>query len=179
MDYVDQRYFKIYLFSCVMSELKSGGLFIEGSEKYGDYGNQLISWEEYQTSIDAYCEQTGFSADPDVVIAELKKRLTSSIQSVDDSFPSNESVSIENGQPIIRKLTKKEKPKGLDTIERLLAQRIPECNIMDVLSDTEHWLNRTQHFSPVSGYESTLKNGILPLRFAMAAILVRHKQRNR
>jgi len=30
-----------------MLELKSGDLFIEGSEKYGDYREQLISWDEY------------------------------------------------------------------------------------------------------------------------------------
>jgi hypothetical protein len=76
--------------------------------------------------------------------------------SVDASFPANESVSIENGKPVIKRLTKREKPKGLDQILGLLEQRIPVCNITDVLSDTEHWLNWTQHFHPVSGYETKL-----------------------
>lgn len=43
-----------------MLELKSGDLFIEGSEKYGDYGDQLISWDEYWASLDTYCEQIGW-----------------------------------------------------------------------------------------------------------------------
>ena len=37
VDSVDRRYFEICLFSCVMLELKSGDLFIEGSDKFGDY----------------------------------------------------------------------------------------------------------------------------------------------
>ena len=155
---VDRRYFEICLFSCVMLELKSGDLFIEGSEKYGDYTTQLISWEEYQASISTYCEQTGFSMDADEFVTNLKTWLTSTVLSVDASFPANESVLIENGKPIIKRLTKRERPKGLDQILELLEQRIPVCNITDVLSDTEHWLNWTQHFHPVSGYETKLSS---------------------
>jgi len=155
---VDRRYFEICLFSCVMLGLKSGDLFIEGSEKYGDYRNQLISWDEYWSSLDTYCEQIGCSADPDIFVDHLKERLTSTILSVDASFPSNDSVSIEKGEPVIHRPIKREKPRGLDTIERMLAQRIPERNIMDVLSDTEHWLNWTKPFHPVSGYESKLED---------------------
>jgi len=155
---VDRRYFEICLFSCVMLGLKSGDLFIERSEKYGDYRNQLISWDEYWASLDTYCQQIGCPAGPDIFVDHLKERLTSTILSVDASFPSNDSVSIEKGEPVIHRLIKREKPKGLDTIERLLAQRIPERNIMDVLSDTEHWLNWTQPFCPISGYESKLED---------------------
>jgi len=158
VDSVDRRYFEICLFSCVMLGLKSGDLFIEESEKYGDYGDQLISWDEYWNSLDTYCEQVGCSADPDTFMNHLKERLASTILSVDASFPSNESVSIKNGEPVIHRIAKREKPRGLDTIERLLAQRIPQCNIMDVLSDTEHWLSWTGHFHPVSGYESKLED---------------------
>jgi len=156
IDSVDRRYFEMCLFSCAMLELKSGDLFIEGSEKYGDYREQLISWEEYHANIENYCKQVGCPTDADVFVTGLREQLTSDILSVDASFPFNESVSIQNGQPVIRKLTKNEKPKGLDVIEDLLVGRIPECNIMDVLSDTEHWLNWTRYFHPVSGYESKL-----------------------
>lgn len=37
IDSVDRRYFEMCLFACAMLELKSGDLFIQGSEKYGDY----------------------------------------------------------------------------------------------------------------------------------------------
>jgi len=158
VDSVDRRYFEICLFSCVMLELKSGDLYIEGSEKYGDYREQLISWDEYWASLDTYCEQVGCAESPDMFVRRLKKRLTSTILSVDASFPSNESVSIKNGEPVIRKITKIERPRSIDIIEALLAQHIPECNITDVLSDAEHWLRWTRHFHPISGYESKLED---------------------
>jgi Tn3 transposase DDE domain len=33
---------------------------------------------------------------------------------------------------------------------------MPECNIVDVLTDTEHWLNWTAAFGPLSGFEARL-----------------------
>jgi len=167
MDCVDRRYFEMCLFSCVMLELKSGDLFIEGSEKYGDYREQLISWEEYQANIENYCEQIGCSKDPEVFVTNLKEQLSADVLSVDASFPSNKSVSIEDGQPVIRKLAKNEKPEGMDIIEDLLAQYIPKRNITDVLLDTEHWLNWTRYFYPVSGHISKLDDP--KLRYIVAA----------
>lgn len=156
IDKVDRRYFEICLFSQVWLELKSGDLFIEGSEKFGDWRNQLISWEEYDTSLDTYCQQIGCPKDPSEFIEGLKTWLTETIKEVDATFPENESVSIKDGEPIIRRHTKREKPKGFDTIERLVEQRLPECKILDIISDTEHWLNWTKNFRPISGYDSRL-----------------------
>ena len=46
--------------------------------------------------------------------------------------------------------------KAWPLIDRLLSERLPECNIVDVLTDTEHWLNWTAAFGPLSGFESRL-----------------------
>ena len=47
---VDRRHFEICLFTQVVNELKSGDLCIPGSEEYGDYRAQLVSWEEVPTA---------------------------------------------------------------------------------------------------------------------------------
>lgn len=156
IDKVDRRYFEIGLFSQVWLELKSGDLFIEGSEKFGDWRNQLISWEEYNASLDTYGQQIGCPTSPSEFIEELKSWLTETIREVDATFPANESVSIKDGEPVIRRYKKREKPEGFAQIERLIEERLPECDILDILSDTEHWLNWTKHFGPISGYDSRL-----------------------
>jgi TnpA family transposase len=53
-------------------------------------------------------------------------------------------------------LQKQPEPEGLALIDRLLFERLPECNIVDILTDTEHWLNWTAAFGPLSGFESRL-----------------------
>ena len=42
---INRRHFEVCVLTHVMRELKSGDLCIEGSEKYADYREQLISWE--------------------------------------------------------------------------------------------------------------------------------------
>src|SRR4029453_8050856 len=41
-------------------------------------------------------------------------------------------------------------------IDQLLNERMPECTIVDILTDTEHWLNWTAAFGPLSGFDSPL-----------------------
>ncbi len=156
VDKVDRRYFEICLCSQVWLELKSGDLFIEGSEKFGDWRNQLISWEEYNSSLETYCQQTGCTTNPNEFVKELKTWLTETIRRVDATFPANESVSIKDGEPVIHQYNRTEKPEGFAKIEQLIEQRLPEYDILDILSDTEHWLNWTKHFSPISGFETRL-----------------------
>lgn len=45
-------------------------------------------------------------------------------------------------------------------LEGLLAERFPPLNILDVLSDTEHWLHWTRAFGPISGHETKLDDPV-------------------
>src|SRR4051812_1414257 len=72
---VDWRYFELCLFTQVVNELKSGDLCLPGSGDYGDYRDQLVSWEEYDRDVAAYAEQAGVSADSAAFVADLKARL--------------------------------------------------------------------------------------------------------
>ena len=56
----------------MVNELKSGDLCIPGSEEYGDYRDQLVSWEEYDRDITGYAEQAGVSTDAAAFVADLK-----------------------------------------------------------------------------------------------------------
>ncbi|MCH8291393.1 transposase [Candidatus Poribacteria bacterium] len=155
---VNRRYFEICLFSQVWLELKSGDLFIDGSEKFGDWRNQLISWEEYNESCEAYFQQIGCPAKPSQFVSNLKTWLTETILRADATFPQNESVSIKDGEPVIRRYQKREKPDGFATVEQLIEERLPECDILEILSDTEHWINWTKDFGPISGFDSRLSS---------------------
>ena len=48
---INRRQFEICLFTQIMWELKSGDLYIEGGDKYSDYREQLISWEDYEKEL--------------------------------------------------------------------------------------------------------------------------------
>ncbi len=73
-------------------------------------------------------------------------------------FPENESLRLENGKPVLRRLTKKKKPAEFKTLKQLIANKIEPVNILDVLADTENWLNWTRFFGPLSGHDAKIES---------------------
>jgi TnpA family transposase len=153
---VDRRYLELCVLSCVMIELKSGDLCIAGSERFSDYRTQLVTWDAYAQQIDTYCQQVGIAADPTQFVHDLQTQLADAIRTTDAAFPTNTALTIQEGEPILRRLKKRPDPEGFALIDRLLSERLPERSIVDVLTDTEHWLNWTAAFGPLSGFASRL-----------------------
>ena len=153
---VDRKYLELCVFSCAMAELKSADLCIAGSEQFSDYRDQLVTWEEYAQLVEPYCQQVGIAADATQFVHDLQTQLSQAILIADAAFPTNTSLTIKEGEPVLRRLEKQPEPPGFAQIDRLLTERLPECNIIDVLTDTEHWLHWTSAFGPLSGFEGRL-----------------------
>lgn len=155
---VDRRNFEVCVFSQIMHELKSGDLCIPGSDQYSDYTEQLIPWSEFEKTIGSYSEQAGLSPDPAQFIADLKNCLTATAEAVDTGFPDNSSLRIENGEPILTKAERKKESPHLAKLEQFIGERLEHLSILDVLADSEHWLNWTRLLGPISGHDSKLEN---------------------
>ncbi len=143
-----------------MHELKSGDLYIEGSEKYSDYRQQLISWEEFEKNVATFSEQAGLPLDAVEFQRKVQRELESTAREVDASFPNNQAVTIRNGEPFITRPRRKPKPDGLEALEKRIEEKMKPINILDMLTDTEYWLNWTKFFSPISGHDSRLENPV-------------------
>ncbi len=155
---VDRRYFELCVFSQVEAELKSGDLCIPGSDQFSDYRMELIPEDEYKRGLALYGEQAGIPVEPAVFIRQLRQKLEDAAKVADDSFPDNEYLKIENGEPVLKRLRKKPEPSSLRRVEQLLTDRMEAVDIIDALSDTEHWLNWTRFFGPISGHDAKLAN---------------------
>lgn len=153
---VNRVYFELCLFTCISKQLRFEDLFVEKADKYNDTRKQLVSREEYDAEIGSFAGQKGYPSNPEKFISHLSSWLKDTIILIDKSFPENESVKIINGEPVIRKVKKKPEPSGFVVIEKLISERMPDLNILDVISDTEYWLNWTLKFGPVSGYVDKL-----------------------
>ena len=140
----------------MVRELKSGDLYIAGSEQFGDYRRQWLSWPQYEAQVTASSVQGGITIDPDGFVDELRHTLSQAILALDAGFPDNDAITIQDGEPVIRRLDKQPDPENFMLINRLLRERLPVRNIVEVLADTGHWLNWTQRFGPLSGFEARL-----------------------
>nr|WP_304522109.1 hypothetical protein [Bacillus toyonensis] len=79
---------------------------------------------------------------------EFKKQIYNKFEKVarkvDSSFPKNKAVTIRNGEPFITKLKKKKVSPLLKAVRKRIEEKMIPINVLDLLSDTEYWLNWTR-----------------------------------
>ena len=155
---IDRRQFEVCVFSQVMEELLAVDLCIVGSDQFADYREQLISWEEYQRMIGDYSEQVGLPVEGKPFVAEAKRWLEAVAQATDTSFPDNKSARFEKGEVVLTRPGKLKKPKALKKLEHFISEAIEPVSVLDVLVDTENWLNWSRFFRPLSGHDSKLSD---------------------
>ncbi|PRR81176.1 Tn3 family transposase [Clostridium vincentii] len=157
---LNRRRFEVCAFYEIMQDLKSGDLCIKGSDKYSDYREQLINLEEYDQEIKTYGEQVGIPVTSVAFAQHVKTLLSDAANSADTSFPSNQYLRIQKGEPILTPLKKKEEPKDLKLIKSLLADKMKQVSILDILYTSQQWYNWTKFFGPLSGYDSKLDDPV-------------------
>lgn len=157
---LNRRHFEACAFYEIMQDLKSGDLCIKGSDKYSDYRKQLITWEEYNREIDKFGEQIGIPINAEDFVEHFKTLLNDSADDCDKSFPKNQYLRIEKGEPILTPLKKKEEPKHLNLIKSLIAERMKQVSVLDILYTSQQWYNWTKFFGPLSGLDSKIEDPI-------------------
>lgn len=160
LEKIHRRHFEACVFSQIWLELKSGDLYIEGSEKYADYRKQLISWDEFQIHRATFCEQAGLPTTAKEFKLQVYNKLEQTARNVDKSFPTNKAVALRNGEPVIIKPKKKRTSPLLKAVRKRIDEKMIPINVLDLLGDTEYWLNWTRFFGPISGHDAKLENPI-------------------
>lgn len=149
-----RKYFELAVFSEVMDELKSGDLFVEYSGDYDDYRNHLVSWEEYEQEVLGYGELVGLPVEADAFVAALRDQLRALSKEVDKRFPENGHVDIDDSGLVIRRAERQKPPPELEVVDEAIRSQMKDASILDVLTETEKWLDLHRLFGPLSGFES-------------------------
>jgi TnpA family transposase len=156
--HVRRRYFELAVLLHVKDELKSGDLCIEHSERYDDYREQLVDWDTYEQEVAQYGAEAGIATHAGELCDGLKSWLIQTAREVDASFPENTYAEIQNGRLFLRRTPRNIQAEGLQDLDDELNERLPTTSIVDVLVDTEKWLNLHRHFGPLSGNARKLDN---------------------
>jgi TnpA family transposase len=156
---LDRRNLEICVCSYLASELKTGDLYVEGSENYANYNEQLLTWEVCEAQVATYCEELGFPDSAAGFVEQLKQWLTEVADEVDSGYPENGQVVItEKGEPVLKRVRRTPESRELTALEAAIIDRLPERKLIDVLCNVEHWTNWTRHFGPLSGSDPKLEN---------------------
>ena len=153
---VHRKYLELCVFNRIREELQSGDLFVPNSEQYDDYREHFIGEEAFRAELPVYTELVGLPADGAAFVAGLRQSLATLADETDRAFPKNDSVAWGPNGLIIRKVERKEPPAQLAALDQALNDSLGLHNIVDVLTETERWLDLHKLFGPLSGYESKL-----------------------
>lgn len=163
---VHRTYFELCVFSHLLLELQSGDVYLQGSDEYGDYYGQLISWDDYHASIQDYGKLVNLPVESKAFVQQVQQLLAAAATTADQSFPSNTQVSYQKERLVIHK-PKTISPPDLAQLEALIQQRMQPVHVLDILADTDAWLTWTRAFGPLSGYDAKLDNPVA--RYVMTA----------
>ncbi len=160
--WMHRKYFELAVLVQVKDELKSGDLFIPSSERFDDYREQLVDETTLAQELEAYGQVSGLPTDAASFVAGLRAQLTTLADEVDERFPENVHADILEGRLVLRKGQRAEVSSAIATVDRLIAERLPESSIVDVLIDASQWLDLHRFFRPIAGTESQVED--LPRR---------------
>jgi TnpA family transposase len=149
-----RKYFELAVFSEVMDELKSGDLYVEHSGDFDDYRNHLVTWEEYEQEVHGYGELVGLPVEPDSFVNQVREELQRVAKEVDKRFPENGHVDIDESGLVIRRPERQKPSPELEVIGEAIRDQMKDVSILDVLTETEKWLDLHKLFGPLSGFEA-------------------------
>jgi TnpA family transposase len=155
---VHRRYFELAVMHAVKDDLKSGDLFIKYGERYDDYREQLVDDETFEKEVGDYGQVTGIETDPGTFVAMLKSAMSKRARDIDATFPENAHAEIVDGRLILRKPPRSEIVEAAARIDALITERMEAASIVDVMIDTERWLDLHKLFRPLAGTDSRLED---------------------
>ncbi|WP_444634001.1 Tn3 family transposase [Cupriavidus oxalaticus] len=151
-----RKYFELCVFSQLRRELNSGDVFVEHSDQYDDPREHQVSWEEFREELPRYGELVDFPVDGRAFVQQLKDKLSALADEVDAAFPENDYVEIGEQGLILHKLEKKADPPNKILIDQAITASMRPVSILDILTETEQWLDLHRLFGPLSGFEAKI-----------------------
>lgn len=140
-------------------ELRSGDVAVVGSKSYADLNGQLLSWAECQDDLADFCAEAGLPAGARAMRQELHRRLSRAAADVDVSYPDNADLVIdEAGVPVLRRRRGAARRASAIALERDILARLPERDLLDVVTRVAYWTGWPRHLGPVSGSDPKIRD---------------------
>ena len=147
---IDRRRWESALFLKVRDDIRAGNLAIEGAKNFGRFEAFFLPASEWQQARDLFWQRTGFPADPDLAIQQLKERLTRAFDQFIETMPDNRQVAFDDtgwrlktdqSEPIDA-----ERGEELTAMRRWLDDATRQIRLADLLIEVENDLGFSAHF---------------------------------
>lgn len=155
-----RRHLEVCVFSYLAAELRSGDIAVAGSDSYANLHDQLMSWEECQPLVDAFCAQAGIPAEATALTRHYRDELAAVAAAVDAGYPGNTDLLLECGRPVLRRRKGAERRPSALALEAAIHDRLPQRALLDILTRTAYLLKWHRHFGPASGSDPKIRDAL-------------------
>lgn len=150
-----RKYLELCILLHIKQELASVDLYVVNSEQYKDYRKGLIDEATYARELPRYAQQVELPLEkPGELIQHLKSKLARLAQRVDERFPENTYAQIKEGRISLKRLLTQRPGAAIQRVDDAISQQLEPTSIVDILVDSERWLNLSDLFYPLSGQQS-------------------------
>ncbi|MEU6726665.1 transposase [Nonomuraea wenchangensis] len=155
-----RRHLEVCVFSYLAAELRSGDIAVAGSDSYANLHDQLMSWQECEPLVEEFCAEADLPTDPAELTAHYKKLLADTAAAVDAGYPGNTDLVLEGGRPVLRRRKGSERSKEALELEEAVHDRLPQRDLLDILTRTAYQLGWHHHFGPASGSDTKITGSL-------------------
>ncbi|MEU8151642.1 Tn3 family transposase [Nonomuraea sp. NPDC048901] len=155
-----RRHLEVCVFSYLAAELRSGDIAVAGSDSYANLHDQLMPWEECAPLVEKFCTEAGLPTEARDLTGHYKKLLADTAASVDAGYLGNTDLLLEGGRPVLRRRKGAERSAEALKLEEAVHDRLPQRDLLDILTRTAYQLGWHHHFGPASGSDPKIKEAL-------------------
>lgn len=135
---INRRHFEVCVMIQLREKLRTGDVYIQGADAYGDYRQELMPWAECLPLLNDFCQTAGIENTAKRMTSVLRRNLKEKSRKVDKDYPYiKELILDKDGSPKLKKRATKRNPRA--TILRdEIKERLPERNLLDVMCLAQH-----------------------------------------
>ena len=159
-DKLRRRHFEVCVFAHLAAELRNGNIAVAGSQEYADLHAQLMTWTECEPLVGEYCAQAGLPDTAAGCVTAWKRQLSELAERVDAGYPDNADLVISDGHPVLKRRAGKDRRPAALRLESTVHQRLPQRELLAILTRTGYQTGWPRHFGPASGSDPKLRDAL-------------------
>jgi hypothetical protein len=152
--------------------IKAGDMFVTGSLSYDRFWDRLPPEAADPAAIAAYAASQGWGEGAEGFIRRLQEDLERQEGFIERALSDGKDGYMrcgKDGRPIVSAIQALPIPGSAIELERQIKEHMPERQLLEAITNSEHWTERSRHFGPPSRLSSQIKEATQRYVFATFA----------
>jgi len=150
---INRRYYELSALWELRNDLRAGNVWLENSRFYADPESYLISRSQWPDLKPEVCQLIQAPADGQERLKERQTELEDLLKQFDQTLTTPDQVRLEDERLVLSPLPAEDVPESSKRLQRLITERLPRIELVDLLIEVDRWVGFTRHFEHAGGIE--------------------------